>query len=377
MNGSARARIAVFASGALMIALSVSYPAQAQQVAPASRAPSLQALKAVRAQGARECVQPPRHLNLKSMSNAQLALYGLPGRQSLQRDHTLWSYLQAHYKHRSCGPVPAVPKLSLPVAKRGLPHPGIRPSVSGSGNVWAGNWSDSARGTYRIAQVSFTVPWLSSGTPTYSDVSLWAGVGGVQQVVGGSYGLVQAGVTVEKAPTSSGGTYLYNYAWWESVNSQYCTGPESSWPEPCFPEGMPLTIYPGNSMFAYAQSNYGGDGYNYYDVCNSTLNTCAQPEVQYGYFSDSATGECIAEEPVFSQDSNYYKANFGTENLDDCEITDNSGNENGVGNLPHNYYYLEDTGTGGTLVDVGDITNNGEDYAVNYCSTEGSGNGCG
>lgn len=130
---------------------------------------------------------------------------------------------------------------------------------------------------------------------------------------------------------------------------------------------MSVPIYPGDSIWVAVTSNEQNDGYDYFEVCNNTSNTCANPVFHYGDFSDSATGECIGEELT-------PPANFGTETLSGCDIVNNAGTGRGVGNWPHVYYYQ--TVPGGTRVSVGSITN-GEDFPLFYCAKLGQGDFCG
>lgn len=333
--------LTIFALSFLVFAFPAVPSAQAKQVSsPAGTPASLQAL---RNQGEQQCIQPPQHLNLETLSDAQLSLYGLPDRSILESAPAFWSVQLAHYQHRTCGTGPAAPNY------RFSPH------VTGYPQNWAGNWATGGRGTYRQAYVFFNVPWVSG--PVNSLVGFWAGVGG-QTVATNPVMLVQAGVGVQ-VRQGSGGKWLYNYAWWEVVNNDGTC---------CTPVTMPLAIYPGDSISVAVTSNYQNDGYDYFSVCNETRSACANPVYHYGDFSDSATGECIGEEPN-------PPANFGTENLTGCGIVNNSGTFNGIGDWPHNYSYL--TVSGGTLVSVGHIDSTGENFPLTYCSKLGRGDFCG
>jgi hypothetical protein len=194
---------------------------------------------------------------------------------------------------------------------------------------WAGNDAVGSRGTYRQASVAFKVPSVSGANG--SIVTFWAGVGGTVS----GYGLVQTGVDVERASA----TFQYNYAWWEfntptSDSQANFTG---------------LPIYPGDTISAYVSSNASGDGYDFFQVCSSHGGGTCQSKTIYGDFSDSASGECIGERIGGTQ-----IVNFGTEELSSCYISNNAPTTKGVGNWPHNYYYITDGSR--TLVSVGSIS---------------------
>jgi Peptidase A4 family len=357
---------------ASLLVLGLPAIASAQTAPPRSAVHTTPAqLRTLMARGEKECIQPPRKFDLRTMSDAQLALDGLPARHVLESDSPYWSRMLDHYKHRSCGPDISMPRRGLrqknsPARAGRTENPG-HPDVDSSQLPWAGNFSTGARGTYQQAQVTFSVPDVSGNIG--ADASFWAGVGGNVP----NAELVQAGVDVMicpdgytgtecynadnegTLPTSASGTWLYNYAWYEVVDSacpasiDYCDTEVMS-NEP---------IYPGDSMSAFVTSNSLDDQYDYFAVCNNTLNDCDVPSENHSSqsFSDSATGECIGEQPWVTGPggSDYYEADFGTEELSSCYIANKKGLGQGIADWPHSYYDSTDA-EGSTLVTVGSIS---------------------
>jgi hypothetical protein len=180
-------------------------------------------------------------------------------------------------------------------------------------------------------------------------------------------------VDTEIEPASGGGTWLDNYAWYEIVNPQ-CSLNDCGIITMNLPD-----LYPGVQITTIVTSNYGGDDDNYFDVCNNTYSTCQTDTVSGSYgLSDSATGECIVEEPNDPTET----ADFGTQQISDCEV---NGSEP-VAGITHNYSYLNSycaneacsslDSLGGTQVAVGSTTNGGANYPLHYCDPYGSGNSC-
>lgn len=369
MTRRALAGITGLLASLLAFAYLAPLPAQAKPVS-SSPAPSLRELVS---QGERECIQPPRHIDPKALSNARLALYGLPDRRTLQSNAS-WAVMLAHYKHRSCGAGHAIPKVPFAWS--------ASPEVTGNGGNWAGNWAYGGRGTYQEADIQFNVPYETG--PDYSIAGFWSGVGGVPSQAGSVNELIQAGVGVEIEPTSDGGQWRYNYAWYEQLNTVTCPPDEPTydWPASCDPQPMSITLYPGNTIAVFVTSNLNGDDFNGYTMCNYSLKTCTDSSTtgSAAGLSDSATGECIGEEPAYQDETTpnskvYLDANFGTEELSDCDLTDNSGTENPIQDWSHNYSWIL-APNGGTLVDVGPIDSTGADFPLNFCSPEGSENTC-
>jgi hypothetical protein len=381
---------AVFAASLLVLFIPAAANAQAT---PSSRTHTTpESLSAVVARGEKECIQPPKSFDLKTLSDAQLALYGLPTHRVLDGAPLFWSGMLAHYKHRGCGA--DIPMTSPGPDQKVTPTRPARtetPAVSGAPSLnWAGNYATGVPGTYREAQVTFTVPSVSGHMG--STVYFWAGVGGAGNT-SPSEVLVQDGVEVIQCPTgisgpqciterdngtlpSSGSTWRYNPPFYEIVNSNeaLCTAALAKC-NPVIMTGIP--VYPGDSMTAYVESNFENSGYDYFEVCNNTHSTCTSAPINTNSssFSDSAAGECIGEEP-FARSVPTYDANFGTVGMDGCLITNSSNTTKGVGAWPHNYSWMLDA-NGKTLVTVGSIVNN-QNYALGYCTTATTtGNSCG
>jgi hypothetical protein len=346
--------ITVCAAILITVAVPAVSQAQAKPASPSAATPKF--LRQQQLKGEMQCVQPAAHLNPKTLSDAQLALYGLPGRRVLESAPAFWSVLLKNYHHRTCGTAPAIP------------GPKFR-FVHGYGQNWAGNWAYGSRGTFRAATVSFTVPAITG--KTNSLVGFWAGVGG-QGLQTSPLSLVQDGVGIQVVKNSSGtGTHNYIYAWYEVVNPSCDVNS-------CDPVTVSLTVKKGDEVSPIVSSNESNDGYDYFTICDDTSGSCSNPKYIYttNTFSDSATGECIGEEPNADAGDD---ANFGTVELLGCDLND-AGSPEPIGAIAHNYSYLN-TGNngsslGGTLVSVGRITDD-QNYALKYCTKKGSGDNCG
>jgi hypothetical protein len=77
MRGRILAGIAFCAASLVTLGLPAASPAQARLASPAAVTPA--AIRKLQIQGERRCIQPPAHLSLRTLSNGQLARYGLPG----------------------------------------------------------------------------------------------------------------------------------------------------------------------------------------------------------------------------------------------------------------------------------------------------------
>src|ERR1700733_4103868 len=346
MKGRILAGVTICAVRMALLGLPAAASARAKPASP-SPSGSRAYLQKLQARGEKECIQPPAHLSIKTVTDTQLALLGLPGRSALEHAPAQWSRLLAHYKHRACGTRPAPP------------GPKFR-HTTGSGSNWAGNYSVAARGTFREVWGTWNVAPSSTWGDTYGDASTWVGLGGVTS----NYGLIQAGVDTEIEPKASGGgTWLDNYAWYEIYNPQ-CSLND------CYSITMNLPdLYPGVQITTIVTSNYGGDDDNYFDVCNNTYSTCQATTVSGSYgLSDSATGECVVEEP-----NNPTFADFGSQGISDCDV---NGSEP-VAGITHDYTYINGycattacnslTPLGGTQVIVGSATNGGANYRRYFC----------
>jgi len=355
------AGIVVCTASLVVLALPAASSAYGQSTSPSADKPSATktspgitaSLKRLQEQGSRECVQPPADLNMKTVSNAELALYGLPDHAVMDSNRALWTRLLANYHHRSCG-------------TRAAPRGAHYHFTTGYGQNWAGNWDYGARGTFRAASVTYYIPSVTCCND-YAEVGFWAGVGG-QGLRTSPLSLVQAGMATIIEPT-----YRFNWAWYEVVNPS-CDLND------CNPVNLDLPdMYPGAEITIIVSSNIDNDGYDYFDVCNNTYGYC---ESAFDYttddFSDSATGECIGEEPSLV-DGLY--ADFGTEEVYGCDVYDD-GTAYPIGSLTHDYSYLncyayddECISLGYTLVAVGAITDGGLDYPLYYCGEDTGVNG--
>jgi hypothetical protein len=285
---------------------------------------------------AQNCAQPPQNVHLMTLSNAQLSLYGLPLHNVLDRNPALWSAVLAHARDHTC--------TSSPVG-------GKTANVTEYYDCcWAGNEARGSRGTYRAADVTFTIPTVSSSSPTQtSTVSFWAGVGGDNFYQTTSYELIQAGVTLSVSPSGA----QSNYAWWETAGTSGNNGPNS----------FSFAVHRGNTIYAYVDSNLSGDGYNTYYVENETTGAYGIHNDPPNYFSDSATGECIGEK------NSPQLADFGTEWLDGCTICTSSTCK-GIASWTHDYYVVTDNGksSGTKMITVGSINSSGN-YPVYWKSS--------
>ena len=286
-------------------------------------------LQSLQQYGAQQCVQPPQTIDLMTLSDAQLSLYGLPLHAILDTNPTLWESKLAHARHRTCGTSPEPDQVS-----------------EGASSNWAGNVADSGRGTFKVAEVDFRVPSI----PTIASsqrVSIWAGVGGDSNHTS-PVKLVQAGVGVQRA--AFGGQY--NTSWWEVA--PYNTA-----------QNLPLSrLNAGDEVFASVSSNYKGDGYDYFFIDNETVSSY-NDHYLYSQFSDSATGECIVERPTVGNTLTHL-ANFGTEQLNECGMYSNT-QFRWIGAWPH-YYYNMYNGSH-QLASVGSISSNNSSYPVHFHQT--------
>ncbi len=289
-------------------------------------------LRSLQLLGQQHCVQPPSSMNIVTLSDAQLSLYGFPLHATLDKNPAYWAGKLAHVTRRTCGSSPESRKITHHRA------PGISPSnVSELYSLnWSGNVAYGSRGTYRDAMVDFYIPSISGSTGSH--VSFWAGVGGDSTWGGSSTVLVQAGVDITK--TSSGQS---NESWWEV------------WPDN-LEQNLPLSrLNTGDEVYAYISSNDSNDGYDYFLLENETVGSYnSYTSYNSSYFSDSATGECIGERPTING-SYSSLANFGTEQLYGCYIETSSTGQ-GIDSWPHDYYIMEDS-SGNYLATVGSISN--------------------
>ncbi len=292
------------------------------------------------------CPQPPQNVDLMTLSDAQLQLYGLPPHQVLNQDPKEWSYLLAHAHHRDCGSTPDSHKHTQ------LPHPRQSGIINGTSPNWAGNVAYGSRGTYREAAVDFYIPTLA---PVVNDswVSIWAGVGGDGTQTSPAK-VVQAGVVSTFYPT-----YQVNEGWWEVY--------------PGYDEQIFLIdLHSGDHIHVYISSNLNNDGYDYFfvqDITQNYYNTHQDTTSQD--FSDSATGECIVERPLDDSGQLDPLAEFNppghVEQISSCDIANSTGQYQPIGNWPH-YSYTMVNGSK-TLAYPGSITNGGLNFPVTWAAS--------
>ena len=324
-----------------VLSLSAS-PASAQTTLP--QRPSLQFL---RQYGEAICAQPPAHVDRLSLTDAQLSLYGFPLHQTLNADPARWSAVLAHAQHRSCGSHSGAMTINGPASS----HVPIVTVQKYYGQRWGGNGAYGPRGTYRYVDASFTVPSVSPPCcPQNGSVSFWVGLGGAKKAAGSSWGLIQAGVTIF---VSSSGAQT-SQAFWEYENQNsgdFGNGPHY----------FNLPVHVNDSIYVYVDSNLGNDGTNTYYIEDWSGNSYTSAESTYTpYFSDSATGECIAER------NGFLLAYFGTEGFQGCYIGTNS-----TGNFVNNWNHYDfiptsdGTSSGAPLMAINPIDGTG-DFSVTW-----------
>jgi hypothetical protein len=299
------------------------------------------------------CAQLPQHLDLRTASDAQLLAYGLPTHAAVLADLSHWTQWLASRPVRDCAQPDVVNQNGAPLnigSTNALAPPSgtVVPTMSGyRSSNWSGNVATAARGTYRKAEVTIQVPSI---TGTVDDIaSAWTGVGGDSQITSPNV-LVQAGVYVQKK--SSG---QRNVSWVE-VYPQVAA------------YNLPLCrLDVGDTVDVYVTSNLNNDGYDYFELTNTTAscyNSCTVHTNNTGihdtcgfsggsgYNSDSATGECIVERvdglPIaqWNPPGHEWRQHY-------CDI---NGTE--IGALTHRYYTIVDS-TGDTLVYPGSLNSYG------------------
>lgn len=292
-------------------------------------------LQNLRSAGEQQCLQPPQNIDLTTLSDTDLSLYGLPPHSVLERQPARWRNELQYAKHRTCGTHPG------PKGVYSSPTHTARPSTTERNSLnWAGNVAYGNVGTYREAGVDFTVPSPSSMLANQR-VTVWAGLGGDDYYTNGNYPvLVQAGVDV-----STEG----NVSFWEV------------WPYNT-EQDLPLThLAAGDLIYSYVNSNLNYDGYNYFYLENKTAGTY-NSHYDTTRYSDSTSGECILERPTVNG-SYTGLANFGTERFTGCYVGNNTGSTyTGIQNWPHDYHNMVDS-SGNTMATVGPISNT-TDYSV-------------
>ena len=302
-------------------------------------------LSQVSALGEKECVQPPQNVNLMTLSDAELSLYGLPTHQTLDRNPQRWSEQLSRAKYRTCGTYSGKIHHQYKPTK---PSPVSNSTYEVNSDNWAGNVDTGNRGTYREAEATFTIPNeapgesanMGAGASADDDASFWAGVGGDSFETSPAV-VVQAGVDTQWTGFSQ-----YNISWWEVYPG-------------LTEQDLPLcNLATGSSVYVYITSNLNNEGYNYFYIENNS-SLCYNSHVDRTAFSDSATGECIAERPTQSGGGYYGLADFGSVRFTGCYI-----NSTPINSLPHIYHNLVSRQTGDTLATVGPVASNNTDYSV-------------
>ena len=102
------------------------------------------------------CLQPPQNIDLMTLTDAQLDLYGLPAHSILNRDPKQWSARLTHAKHRTCGSYPDPLKRTHHFPSHRSSTPNVScfncPSTNWAGNVAIGANCTRARFTFMSAQ---------------------------------------------------------------------------------------------------------------------------------------------------------------------------------------------------------------------------------
>jgi hypothetical protein len=317
--------------------LSVSGVLAQRGVSVGQAAPALQTFQQ---EGEASCLQPPTNVNLLTLSDAQLALYGFPAHAVINQDRPRWENTLAYARHRVCGSSPATSAQRIVNGPTGTQMANVTVSKQ-YGFHWGGDSSYWSSGAFRSAVANFYVPALQPSSPTQNSyVSFWVGLGGDAARAGSSaYELIQAGISMQVTPN---GTQTAT-AFWENEGAKGSTGQQ--------PLGFSVAAH--DYIFADVTSNLGGDGYNSYTVDDETsgrYNTVFFSN----YFTDGETGECIAE-------VNFgLLADFGTEEFYGCTIGTNSIT-NTINNWNHYYWIPTTTGTssGTVLITAGPISSTG------------------
>lgn len=298
------------------------------------------------------CLQPPQNIDLTTLDDTQLRLYGLPAHSVLDRDTQKWSHRLAYAKHRTCGSYPDPQKKTHHLISSSKQVPDVTGLYSKN---WSGNVDYASRYTFGIAEAEFNVPSLFiPGSPINSHVSIWAGLGGDADFTSPTV-LVQAGV--DSSVTC--GSCQYNESWWEV------------WPYN-EEQNLPLSrLNSGDDIYITVTSNNSNDGQDYFYIENITANSYSSKTVTIrSYISDGATGECVLERPgIFGTNQYYALAQFNpqqsnTENISNCAVTGVKGGIVGIGNQNHDYYTMTSDGTSGgrILAKLGSITNYGYNF---------------
>lgn len=306
------------------------------------------------------CLQPPQNVNLITLSDAQLQLYGLPNHATFNENPRLWTRILAHAKYHSC--TPAVDGNRGPSVKRAIPHTVgcTQPGEMCPNPNWAGNEAVGSRGTYKEADTEFYVPSISTSV-VGSRVSLWAGVGGDPNFAGNSWVLVQAGVDA----FVDSNHHQINQSWWEVV-------PGYSEQHLPFSKGLHV----GDDIAVIVHSNsYSYPNQDAFFLDNFTTNEYINKISSSLALSDSASAEWIVERvtvgcclaPLAQFQNSGQPPN--TVRLYGNEAEKNGSSQTySVASLSHlyNQIYVDPNNLNTLMASVGPIDQNGYDYSVTW-----------
>lgn len=307
---------------------------------------SVNAASHVSKQSQTTCLQAPANLNPAKLSTAQLEAYGLPLRppsSANSQAYARWLRLANRIKHdhHNCRPQIAPDSLAhqpAPTADSQRTAHGITPNVTQEiDDTWAGNFDVANAGTYSTSSANWNLPCMNTSTRN-AVASFWVGIGGYGNGGGSGY-TPQAGTDVH---VDAQGHVSYTY--WIEDN-----GYPTDYHDPN-PYAMP-NAHCGDTMYVEVDSPL--DGANEYYVIDG--GGADQSFTRNWPVTSGDSGECFVER-VQGQTL----ADFNYIAFSNCYI-----NSNGIGNWPHNYYVLDDSG-GIEMAGPGPITNAGRNYNVNW-----------
>lgn len=236
-----------------------------------------------------ECLQPPANVDLTTLSDAQLALYGLPPHPRTADRLAWWQNTLRNTKHRACTATGSMRKYEIPQAGRML-----SPQFAGyaNSNIWAGV-VDTGSG-YQAVSGNWDQPPIGTNGP--SSAYVWVGVGGAYGIVPNDGPLVQAGTDSYYFLNQDTGKYEFVYDDFVEVN-QNVNGVVSDWQ---INFTLPNQASYNDYMSAYVSSNYDYPGYNYFFVQDVTRTS------YYGCSPDSCpcTSNCPVTSPADAPYSN-------------------------------------------------------------------------
>ncbi len=307
------------------------------------------------------CLQPPANVDLTTLSDAQLAVYGLPARARYQGRLAYWKKLIQHAKHRYCGPLV---KLNKQFSHETLHRPYTREIDN---DTWAGNIAIDH--SYNEVESTWNVPCVSTSSYRPAEVYQWVGLGGD----GADYSNQGTDYhTLEQAGTGSGintDGSTYYFAWFEDV-------PYDAYAIPTTNYSSRYVTYCADSMYVYLDSNLSYSRKVYYyieDVTQDWYFPHQEGSGSYSWLTDGSSAEWIVERPgtvpTALADFSLTEAYFGSAQ------TLRSGASLYVGQTTHNYANMynydscsrADCGT--ELAYPGPIINGGQDFYVYFVSS--------